>query len=416
MKTEIEVLARVGELAPVGELERVGGLARVGELERKYVLEVLDAQFRTSSASAMTKRLEETFAATFASRFAIAFANGTATMHAALAAAGIGRGDEVIVPPLTMASTSFAVLHAGAQPVFADIDAQSWTMDPKSVERCITPRTRALLPVAIYGLSPPMDELRALAVRHNLFLLEDDAQCFLGSYKGRINGSIADASSFSFQSSKHLTCGEGGMITTGDEDLADKIRRFNSLGYAAVGAGAGKGKIARETIQDPAYLRHASVGWNYRLAELCAAVALAQTERVAELVDARRQSARAFADVLGNTTWFVPQRVPAGYEHAWWTYAVKLDHAVDFTWQQFRKKYIEQGGDGIYAAWQLTYLEPALRSRTFAPKQWQQLGPGLCPVAEQLQPRLLQFKTNYFDPQDRERAAEALAKTLRYFG
>lgn len=398
MKTEVDVIERIGAL------------------ERKYVLEVFDTQFRTSSGSAMTGRLEEKFAEIFASKFSISFVNGTATMHAALAAAGIGPGDEVIVPPLTMASTSFAVLHAGALPVFADIDAQSWTMDPKSVERCITSRTKALLPVAIYGLSPPMDELRALAEKHRLFLLEDDAQCFLGRYKGRINGSIADASSFSFQSSKHLTCGEGGMITTNDENLADKIRRFNSLGYAAVGAGAGKGKIARETIQNPDYLRHASVGWNYRLAELSAAVALAQAERILELVTVRRQAAHAFADVLGGCHWLVPQHVPSGFEHSWWTYAVRLDAGADFSWQAFRKKYIELGGDGIYAAWQLTYMEPAFRGVRFATAQWQQYQRGLCPVADQLQPCLLQFKTNYFDPEDRERAAEALAKTLRYFG
>ena len=389
---------------------------RVGSLEREYVLEVLNSRFRTSAGSAMTKRLEQKFAEVFESKFAISFVNGTATMHAALAAAGIGAGDEVIVPPLTMASTSFAVLHAGAVPIFADIDPKTWNMDPQSVEERITPRTKALLPVAIYGLSPDMDALRAIAQKHKLFLLEDDAQCFLGKYKGRINGSIADASSFSFQSSKHITSGEGGMITTNDEQLADCIRRFNSLGYAAVGAAAGKGKITRETIQDPTYLRHATVGWNYRLAELCAAVALAQTERLEELVEVRRQAASAFCDATGNCKWLVPQYVPEGIEHSWWTYVLKLDPAVEFTWYEFRKKYIEQGGDGIYAAWQLTYLEPAFRGVRFAATQVQEYESGLCPIAEEVQPRLLQFKTNYFDPGRRERAAEALANTISYFG
>jgi len=390
-------------------------IARVGPLEREYVLEVLSSQFRTSTNSQMTQRLEQKFAQVFESRFAISFINGTATMHAVLAAAGIGAGDEVIVPPLTMASTSFAVLHAGATPVFADIDPCMWTLCPKSVEQRITSRTKAILPVAIYGLSADMDALMSIAKRHHLFVLEDDAQCFLGKCHGRINGSIADASSFSFQSSKHITSGEGGMVTTNDAELADRVRRFNSLGYAAVKAGAGKGKITRETIQDPVYLRHASLGWNYRMPELCAAVALAQTERLPELVQARIHAANAYAQALQGCKWLVPQHVPEGFVHSYWTYAVALNCGDAFTWYDFRRKYREMGGDGIYAAWQLTYLEPAFRNQRFSPEQTQCLAPGLCPVAESLQPRLVQLKTNYFDPAATERAATALHNTIKYF-
>jgi perosamine synthetase len=189
-------------------------IKRIGERERAYVQEVLDGQFRTSSGSNMTTRLERAFAERFNTRYAISFINGTATMHAALAAAGVGPGDEVIVPPLTMASTALVVLQAGATPVFADIDPQTWTLDPQAVAARITPRTKAMIPVAIYGLAPDMDGLMALAAQHKLFVLEDDAQCFLGYYQGRIVGSIGHAASFSFQSSKHLTSGEGGMITT----------------------------------------------------------------------------------------------------------------------------------------------------------------------------------------------------------
>jgi perosamine synthetase len=395
---------------------------RITDLERRYVMEVLDSQFRTSAGSSMTRRLEERFAAAFGCRYAISFINGTATMHAALAAAGIGPGDEVIVPPLTMASTAFTVLHAGATPVFADIEPNTWTIDPASVAAAITPRTRGIIPVAIYGLSPDMDPLMALAAQHGLFVLEDDAQCFLGTYKGRMVGTIGHAASFSFQSSKHMTSGEGGMITTADGELAERIRRFNSLGYAAVGAGAGKGKITRDTIQDPAYERHASVGWNYRLPELCAAVALAQTERLPELVAARVQAARLYAEAARGCTWLAPQAVPDDYGHAYWTFVLKLDPEVDFTWYDFRARFRELGGDGIYAAWQLTYLEPAFRGKDFyppdgsVPGKRQAYAPGLCPVAESLQPRLLQFKTNYWDATAAERHAEILARTIVYFG
>ena len=390
-------------------------IERITQQERDYVQQVLDAQFRGSAGNIMSKPLEELFAERFNSRFAIAFSNGTCTMHAALAAADIGPGDEVIVPPYTMASTSLAVLHAGATPVFADIDPDTWTIDPAAIGKAIGPRTRGIIPVSICGLAPDMDPIMDLTAKHDLFVLEDDAQCFLGHYKGRIVGSIGHASSFSFQSSKHLTCGEGGMVTTDDEELAAGIRRFSSLGYAAVGAGAGKAKITRETIQDPAYERHISVGFNYRMPELCAAVVLGQLERIDELVEMRVASARLFAEAAAGCGWLTPQAVPEGYVHAYWTYVLRLDRD-DVSWYDFRDRYRDLGGDGIYAAWKLTYQEPLFRGARFDPEQSQEYVDGLCPVAEATQPRLLQFKTNYFDLDEAEQQAEILAQTIRSFG
>ena len=389
---------------------------RITDRERKYVDIVLENQFRNSTSPGMTKRLEEAFAAKFNSKFAITFANGTATMHAALAAAGVGHGDEVIVPPLTMASTAFCVLHAGAVPVFADVHPDTWTLDPRSVAERITPRTKAIIPVSLYGLTADMDPLMELAKKRGLFLMEDDAECFLGYYKGRVAGSIAHASSFSFQSSKHISCGEGGMITTDDEDLATKIRRMSSLGYGAVSGGAGKSKITRETIQDPNYLRHTSVGWNYRMSEICSAVLLGQVERIDELVKVRLDSAAALRAALDGCKWIVPQAVPEGYTHSYWTLVCRLSEDVSFSWYDFRKKYMEFGGDGFYGAWALNYLEPAFRGKRFADWQTQSYERGLCPIAERLQPRLMQLKTNYNDPERLKRAADALHRAVEFYG
>ena len=389
-------------------------IARISERERAYVQQVLDAEFRTSAGNIMSKPLEELFARRFNSRFAINFSNGTCTMHAALAAAGVGPGDEVIVPPYTMASTSLAVLHAGAVPIFADIDPHTWNIDPASIEKVLSPRTRAIIPVAIAGLPPDMDPIMEIAARHDLFVLEDDAQCFLGYYKGRVMGSIGHASSFSFQSSKHLTSGEGGMVTTSDEQLAGEIRRFSSLGYATVGAGAGKAKISRETIQDPAFERHVSLGFNYRMPELCAAVVLGQLERIEDLVEMRVASAGLLAQGATGCSWLTPQATPDGYGHSYWTYLLRLDRD-DITWYDFRDRYTGLGGDGIYAAWKLTYQEPLFRGARFDPDQSQEYTAGLCPVAEAAQPRLLQFKTNYFDLDEAARQAEILAATIAHF-
>ncbi len=401
-------------------------IIRISEKERAYVWEVLDSQFRTSAGGRMTRRLEEKFAELFGVKYAISHVNGTATLHSALVAAGVGPGDEVIVPPLTMASTSFAVLHANAVPVFADIDPDTLTIDPEDIERKITPNTKAIIPVALYGLSPDMDAIMKIAKRHSLVVIEDDAECFLGYYKGRIVGTIGHMASFSFQSSKHMTSGEGGMVITNDKELADRVRCFSNLGYAAVSGEPGKGRITKDIIQDPKYERHVSLGWNYRMSEVCAAVALAQVERLAELVEQRIRVARLYAEAARGCKWLIPQAVPEGYKHSYWTYVLKLENNGEFSWYDLRNKYMEFGGDGIYAAWQLTYLEPAFRFRRFHPKDCplgcsqyslysQEYGAGLCPVAESVQPKLLQFKTNYFDMSVAEQKAEALAKTISHF-
>lgn len=390
-------------------------MQRVGTAEREYVLDVLRSQFRTSAGGMMTKRLEQKFAEIFQTKFAISFTNGTATLHSALVAAGIGTGDEVIVPPLTMASTAFAVLHAQATPVFADIDPATWTINPKSIEKRITDRTKAIMPVALYGLAPDLDAITSIGRRNNLFVLEDDAECFLGYYKDRIVGSIGDAASFSFQSSKHMTSGEGGMVTTNDEELARDVRRFGSLGYSGVGAKPGEGKISKDRIQDPSYERHVSVGWNYRMPELCAAAALGQLERLHELVEARRRVASLYSKAIRGCEWLVPQAVPDGVVHSYWTYTLKLTDDIAFTWQDFRRKYMELGGDGIYGAWRLNYLEPAFRSLGQSTEWAQRFAPGLCPAAESIQPRLLQFKTNYWTAKMASEKAAALEKTVEYF-
>ena len=340
---------------------------RIGERESKYVLEVLQGQFRKSDSAAST-RLEQIFAETFGVRFAIGFVNGTATMHSALVGMGVGAGDEVIVPPLTMASTSMAVVHCRATPVFADIDPDTWNIDPKSIESLIGPRTKAILPVALYGLPPDMTPIMQIAERHQLQVLEDDAQCFLGSIDGKLVGSIAHASSFSFQSTKHMTCGEGGMVTTDDKGLAERIRRFSNLGYGTVGAKPGAGVISKEVIQHPSYLRHRLVGWNYRMSELCAAVALAQVERLEELVDARIQVAKLYDQALGSCSWLVPQKIPSGFRHSYWTYVLRLSNGDAFSWEAFRKKYMELGGDAMYGAWQLTYMEPGFLPAEILPR------------------------------------------------
>jgi len=388
---------------------------RFSDLERKYVLDVLDNEFNTSKNSIYNSKLEKLFAEKFDAKYAIGHSNGTVTMHTALAAMGVKSGDEVIVPPLTMSSTSLAVLNNGSIPVFADVDPDTFNIDAKAIENVITSKTKAIITVALYGLSPDYDEIMKVCKEHNLFLIEDNAECFYGTYKGKLVGQFGDFSSFSFQASKHLTCGEGGMLTCNSEDFADNARRFNCLGYA--GVSAKQGKITRNDIQDPNYSRHVAIGFNYRMSELQAAVALGQLERADELVNNRIEVARLFDEVIANSNLLKRQIEPEGYINSYWSYSMILNtDTPEIDWYKFRELFQKNGGDGYYAAWKLTYFEPLfLNIIQKMEGVWQRYDKGLCPVAEYLQPRMIQLKTNYWDLNEAEKQAEILLKTINQF-
>jgi len=393
-------------------------ISRIGPKEKEYLLEVLKTEFRSSKGCNMMGRFESAFAKRFGMKYAISHVNGTATLHTAIEAANIGRGDEVIVPPLTMSSTSFAVLHANATPIFADVDPDTFQISPKSIKERITPRTKAVMTVSLYGLSPDLDPIIQICKKNNLILIEDNAECFLGKYKGKLVGTFGDMASFSFQSSKHLTAGEGGVLVTNSKELANNIRRFQSLGYSAVGAS--EGKITKKDIQDPNYSRHVSLGWNYRMSELCAAVALGQIENIDILVQRRMDVAQEFDNIVRNCDWLVAQKVHEECIHSYWTYVVKLEHEK-ITWHEFRDKFLELGGDGIYAAWKLTYKEPMFQNYMFLGREnlmkenLQDYKSRLCPNAEDIQPKLLQLRTNYWEWDRAEKNFEILKKTIAFF-
>ena len=392
-------------------------IERVTNLERRYVNEVLDTQFATSKGAKFMARLENAFAQRYNNYNAISFVNGTATMHAALEAAGIGLGDEVIVPPLTMASTTFAVLQANASPVFCDIDPDTYQLDPSALEKKITEKTKAIITVAIYGGSPNLVEIRKICDKYGLFMLEDNAECFGATYLGVPVGCYGDAASFSFQSSKHLSSGEGGILLVKDDMIADKVRRFQSLGYAGVGSKSAK--IDKLVIQEPTYKRHASLGFNYRMPELCAAVALAQVERMDELVELRVKAAEAMNSVCSKFPGILtPQKNYEGATNSYWTWVCKLNSGID--WNDFKRVFMSHGGDAYYGAWALTYDEPFIKNLVmFGREEFltdysksNLLSPD-CPVADSIQPQLCQFQTNFYDEDSLNRQCLALEKTLR---
>lgn len=390
-------------------------MERMSQLEREYVLKALENEFATSKNSEFNNRLEASFAEKFHAKYAIGHCNGTATLHVALLACGVGPGDEVIVPALTMSSTSIPVVLCGAIPVFADSDIDTFEISADSVEKCVTEKTKAVITVSLYGLAPDYDRIVEICKKHHLALIEDNAECFLGTYKGKLVGEFGDFSSFSFQASKHITSGEGGMLTTNSEELADKARRLNCLGYAGV---SGKqGKITRNDIQDPNYSRHISFGYNYRMSELQAACAVAQLERAEELVEQRIRVAGIFDEAIRGQTLLRKQAEPEGCKNSYWAYCLVLDtDNPDVDWYRFRDMFQKNGGDGYYAAWKLSYNEPAYQEILQPmPGVWQKYDENCCPNAEYLQKRMIQLKTNYWNLEEARQQAEILKKTIEEY-
>lgn len=390
-------------------------MERISDLEKKHVAEVLDNGFRTSKNSIYNSKLETAFAKAFSINYAIGHINGTATLHTALAALNVQAGDEVIVPPLTMSSTALAVLQNNSIPVFADVDKATFNISSESIKEKITAKTKAIITVALYGLSPEYDEIIKLCKEHKIGLIEDNAECFLSTYKGKLVGQFGDFASFSFQASKHLTAGEGGMLITNSEDLANNARRFSSLGYA--GVSAKQGKITRDDIQDPNYSRHVSIGFNYRMSEICAAVILGQLERAEELVSIRTKTSELYNEAIKESNLVTLQYTPDYCINSYWSYSLILNtDNPEKDWYKFRKLYMENGGDGFYAAWKLSYFEPLflniVQNLSGINQKYEK---GLCINAEYLQPRMIQLKTNYWNLDEAKKQSEILYKTLLEF-
>src|SRR5271166_3384763 len=202
------------------------GLAKlwpqIGDLERRAVLAVLDSGILSGAHAPEIKALESEFARYVDSRYCLSTNSGTAALHIAVAAAGIGPGDEVITSAFTFLASALAVLHQNAVPVFADIDPVTFNISPAEIERKITPRTRAIMPVHIHGLPADMDEILAIARKHNLIVIEDAAQSHGATYKGRKVGAIGDMGAFSVQSSKNLSAGEGGLFVTNSDAFHER--------------------------------------------------------------------------------------------------------------------------------------------------------------------------------------------------
>jgi perosamine synthetase len=271
----------------------------IGQEEKQAVLEVLDSGIIAQGPR--VKAFEEAFADMCGVRHAIATTSGTTALHVALLAHGIGEGDEVITSPFTFIASANSVLFTGARPVFVDIDPVTYNLDPSRIEKAITPRTRAILPVHLFGLSCDMDPILKIAEKHGLKVIEDACQSHGAEYKARRVGSFGTGT-FSLYPTKNMTSAEGGMITTNDEDLAEKCRVIRQHG------------MRRRYYHD-------ELGFNFRMTDVHAAIGLAQLLKLEKFNQARRQNAAYLSQCLEGVQ--VPF-VPEGSQHVYHQYTLRV--------------------------------------------------------------------------------------------
>jgi len=272
----------------------------IGERELAYVTDAVRSGW-VSSLGPYIERFEQAFARYVGVSHAIAVCNGTVGLHLALHALGIGPGDEVLVPDLTFVATAHAVLYVGATPVFVDVEPDTWCMDPVAAERAITPRTRAIIPVHLYGHPADMDAIQRLADKHGLFIVEDAAEAHGAEYHNRRVGSIGNVGVFSFYGNKIITTGEGGMVTTNDSALAERLRYLKDHGMSP---------------QRRYY--HTELAFNYRMTNIQAALGLAQLEQIEIFIAKRRQVFQWYAQYLSDLPGVLLNTERPGTRNVYW--------------------------------------------------------------------------------------------------
>jgi dTDP-4-amino-4,6-dideoxygalactose transaminase len=322
----------------------------VGDDEVKAVEEVLLSGRYVSGVK--VKKFEEEFAEYIGTEHAIAVNSGTAALHVALASIGVGPGDEVIVPPLTFFATISSVLHQNAVPIFADIDPESFCLDVSDVEDKITENTKAIIPVHLFGNAAEMDEIIKIAVKNGVKVVEDCAQALGTRYKNKKVGSIGDVGCFSFYATKHMTTGEGGIITTNDGDVAEKSRIIRNHGL-----------VGRDD--------HIMLGYNYRMSEINAAIGLVQLKKLEDLNQKRIENSTYLLSEIESRDieWIKVPEIKDYIRHTFfWCPVIVLEEKIGLSTHSVVKKLREMGVETRYRYTQPLYKQRVLQNLSPYPK------------------------------------------------
>lgn len=313
--------------------------------EKKYLCECIDTGW-ISSEGPFVKEFEEKMSATVGRKYGIAVSNGTAALEVAAQALGLGEDDEVIMPAFTIISCAMAVTKLGAVPVLVDSDPYTWNMNVDEIESKITDKTKAIMAVHLYGLPVQMDAIMKLAEKHHLKVVEDAAEMHGQTYKGRPCGSFGDISTFSFYPNKHVTTGEGGMVVTDDEKLAERCRMLRNLCFR----------------QDVRYV-HDEISDNYRFTNLQAAVGLAQLERLKEFVERKRAMGKYYTERLSGIKGLILPIEKTDYaDNIYWVYGLVLDRDIQAD-NKIVQKLLQEQGIGSRSFFWCMHEQPVYRNQ-----------------------------------------------------
>lgn len=356
--------------------------------EKNYLLECIDTGW-ISSEGPFVQRLEEEFARRLGRRHGIAVANGSVALDAAVAALGLGPGDEVILPTFTIISCAAAIVRAGATPVVVDCHPETWNMEAGGIEAKITPRTRAIMVVHIYGLPVDLAPVLALAKKYGLKIIEDAAEMHGQTYKGKPCGSFGEISTFSFYPNKLVTTGEGGMIVTDDDELAARCRSLRNLCF----------EKGRRFV-------HEELGWNFRLSNVQAALGLAQLERLDDFVARKHFIGARYTAMLRDLPGLQLPLARTDYaENIYWVYGLVLKEEIGMEAQEAMQRLAQEGIGTRPFFWPM-HEQPVFRKRG--------LFSGVsCPVAERLARRGFYLPSGLaLTEEQMTRVVEALVKVL----
>lgn len=288
--------------------------------EKKYLIECVETSW-VSSRGPFVKKLEKNFADYLKVKYVAAVSSGTSGLHLALLALGIGPGDEVIVPTLTFIATVNAVKYVGAKPVFIDSEEETWSLDVKKLKSVITPKTKAIIPVHLYGHPVDMDPLIKIAKKNKIFIVEDAAEAHGAEYKGKKVGTFGDIAVFSLFGNKVITSGEGGLVATNYKNIDLKVRLYRDQGLT---------KADREKF----HYRHPVIGYNYGMSNLQAAVAVAQLERIDEFIRKKREIAKIYKEYLGNIEGITLSPEKSWAKNIFWMFSLVLTKEMRVTRDQ----------------------------------------------------------------------------------
>lgn len=344
------------------------GKQNIDDEDIESVVTTLKSDYITCGPAVET--FEKNLANKVGARYAVAMSNGTAALHAACFAAGISKGDEVITTPMTFAASSNCVLYCGGTPVFADIDEKSWNIDPKEIEKKITSKTKAIIPVDYTGMPVCIDEISYIAKKYNLWVIQDSAHSLGARYKGQKVGSLADMTEFSFHPVKHITTGEGGAVVTDNEELYKKIQMFRTHGITR------NSGLLEDTAQGAWYYEQQNLGFNYRITDIQCGLGISQLSKLDRFVKRRREIADAYRQSFLNIKEISLQGISDGCNSSWHLFVIRLNLEMLNGSRNDVFAALRAENIGVNVHYIPVYLHPYYRSLGYEK--------GLCPIAESL--------------------------------